>query len=27
MPGSIGPASLVFNAPALDDHFRAEFYG
>jgi hypothetical protein len=27
MPGSIDPASLVFNAPALDDHLRAEFYG
>jgi Ca2+-binding RTX toxin-like protein len=27
MPGSIDPASLVFSAPALDDHLRAEFYG
>jgi Ca2+-binding RTX toxin-like protein len=27
MPGSIDPASLVFTAPALDDHLRAEFYG
>ena len=27
MPGTIKPATLAFNAPALDDHLRAEFYG
>jgi len=27
MPGTINPATLAFNAPALDDHMRAEFYG
>ena len=27
MPGSINPATLAFNAPTLDDHMRAEFYG
>jgi serralysin len=27
LQGVIDPASLVFTAPALDDHLRAEFYG
>ena len=27
LPGTINPATLAFNAPALDDHLRAEFYG
>jgi len=27
LPGTINPATLAFNAPALDDHMRAEFYG
>ncbi len=27
LPGSIDPGSLLFKAPTLDDHLRAEFYG
>jgi hypothetical protein len=27
MPGSIDPATFLFNAPSLEDHLRAEVYG